>query len=109
MGRNKRVESGTGSNVNNAFAFREGSKRKWVRNAGERLHGHVRERVDEVVIISEPSCQIAAGVEMKRSVRIGRYLSILTLDFLPQCVGVDSNLDLRIIAHRSFSSTVPKI
>ena len=91
IGRDERVEARTRPDVDNPLAFGKRSQCKWARNPSEGLHGHVGKGFDKFVIVAEPVCQIAAGVEMIGPVRIGCDLAIFAFDFLAERGGVDGN------------------
>ena len=51
IGSNKSVKSRTGSNIDDSFTLDQRPQRERIGDAGERLNGHVRQRVDDRGIV----------------------------------------------------------
>ena len=74
----ERVEAGARTDVDDPFAGFECADRERVADAGERLDGHVGERVDDFGVVAEFGGEATAGVEVVLGVgstATARYLS----------------------------------
>jgi hypothetical protein len=106
-GRDKGIETGTRSNVDDALALGERPQRERIGDTGEGLHRRIRQRIDYLVVVSETGGKPASGVEVVGAMRINGDLAILTSHFRTQGVSIDGCVPTRAADRRRCAVGAP--
>ena len=77
------------SDIDDAFAGFQFTKRKGIAHAREGLDRGVRHRVNDGVVVAQPLGQRSACVEVELAVRIGGDLPVFVFHFFTERNGVD--------------------